>query len=74
MEARVEVEGKPDILAIIRQSLVERDEGRSDAKVYLDHGRLVIEIEAQDIVALRASLNGYLRLIKVVKDVVEVLA
>ena len=74
MRARVEVEGEADILAVIRQSLVERDEGRSDAKVYLEHGRLVIEIEAQDIVALRASLNGYLRLIKVVKDVVEVLA
>ena len=74
MRARVEVEGKPEVLSIIRQSLVERDEGRSDAKVYLDHRKLVIEIEAQDIVALRASLNGYLRLIKVVKDVVEVLA
>jgi tRNA threonylcarbamoyladenosine modification (KEOPS) complex Pcc1 subunit len=74
MRARVEVEGKLEILTTIRRSLVEKDEGRSDAKVYLDHGKLVIEIEAQDIVALRASLNGYLRLIKVVKDVVEVLA
>ncbi len=74
MRARVEVEGEPEVLAIVQQSLVERDEGRSDAKVYLDHGRLVIEIEAPDIVALRAGLNGYLRLIKVVKDVVEVLA
>jgi|Deesub1362B_J571_1020462.scaffolds.fasta_scaffold00055_86 tRNA threonylcarbamoyladenosine modification (KEOPS) complex Pcc1 subunit len=74
MKARVEVEGELDTLRIIQQSLVEKDEGRSDAKVYLDDRKLVIEIEAKDLVALRASLNGYLRLIKVVKDIVEVLA
>ena len=51
----------------------ESEEIRSKAKIYLTRNRLVIEIEAKDFNALRASVNAYLRLIRVCVETLEVI-
>jgi len=43
------------------------------AKVYLEHPRLIIRLEADDITELRAAINGWLRLIKMCEKILEVL-
>jgi KEOPS complex subunit Pcc1 len=42
---------------------------RSEARVSLEAGRLVLTVDAADIVALRAALNMWLRLINVADEV-----
>ena len=49
------------------------EESRSKAKIYLTQNKLVIEIEAKDFNALRASVNSYLRLIRVCVETLEVI-
>uniref|UniRef100_A0A7C3YN02 KEOPS complex Pcc1-like subunit n=1 Tax=Geoglobus ahangari TaxID=113653 RepID=A0A7C3YN02_9EURY len=51
----------------------ESEESRSKAKIYLTQNKLVIEIEAKDFNALRASINSYLRLIRVCVETLEVI-
>ncbi|AKG91167.1 Uncharacterized protein conserved in archaea [Geoglobus ahangari] len=74
MRGIIEVEGEPEWLEILRRVFVERPEDRrSRAKVYLTQGRFVVEIEADDLTALRASVNAYLRLIRACVETLEVM-
>ncbi len=73
MEARLTVEGEDVELIYEAISIDKIEERRSRAKVYLSNGKLVLEVEAKDISALRAMLNMYLRQIKVCTDVCGVL-
>jgi len=45
-----------------------REIPRTRAKASLVEGRMVLEIEAKDLSALRAALNSYLRWIKIAED------
>ncbi len=73
MKARVEVKGEMELLEIIRRVFVEKtEESRSVAKIYLTQESLVIEIEANDLNALRASLNSHLRLLRACVETLEV--
>ncbi|AEA48107.1 KEOPS complex subunit Pcc1 [Archaeoglobus veneficus] len=47
------------------------EETKTKAKVYLERGRLMLKLEAEDLTSLRASVNAWLRLIKVCKDVIK---
>jgi KEOPS complex subunit Pcc1 len=59
---------------IIYNSLkVEGKNNKGKAKIYLEQGRLMLTLEANDIAALRAAVNTWLRLIRVCKEVTEVL-
>ena len=63
-----------ELATIIYKALNVEDSGdRSKAKIYLEQGKLMLVIEADNLTALRASINTWLRLVKVCKDVVEVL-
>ena len=77
MEAKLRVknDNDADIIGIIYKAIsVDRiEERRSRAKIYLSNDELVLEVEADDLSALRAMLNMYLRQIKVCVDVCEVL-
>jgi len=64
---------RDDDVEIIGKVFVdETEESRSKAKIYLTQNKLVIEIEAKDFNALRASVNSYLRLIRVCVETLEV--
>jgi len=59
---------------IIHDSLKVEEEGsKSKAKIYLEQGRLMLTLEADDLTALRAAVNAWLRFIKICKEIIEVL-
>ncbi|AIY90089.1 KEOPS complex subunit Pcc1 [Geoglobus acetivorans] len=74
MRAKIEISGKKDWLRILKEIFVEKPEDRrSRAKVYLTDEKFVIEIIADDLIALRASVNSYLRLIRACIGTLEVI-
>ncbi|WP_457590370.1 KEOPS complex subunit Pcc1 [Geoglobus sp.] len=74
MRGVIEVEGKAEWLEVLSRVFVEKpEERRSRAKVYLTQGKFVVEIEASDLTALRASVNSYLRLIRTCVETLEVI-
>jgi len=44
---------------------------RSEAKIYLKGDELLLRLEAEDLTSFRASLNAWLRFIKVCEEVLE---
>jgi len=74
MRAEFVFEMDEEAARIIHDSLkVEEDGSRSKAKIYLEQGRLMLTLEAEDLTALRAAVNAWLRFIKVCKEIIEVL-
>ena len=70
MEAEFEFELDGDTAAILYKVLkVEERDAISKAKVYLDKGRLMLRLEAEDLSELRAAVNAWLRLIKACLEV-----
>ena len=62
--------------SIYKSVAPEEDElmGRSSASVILeDESTLLLKVEAEDIPALRAALNSWLRLINIAKETEEVI-
>ncbi len=50
----------------------EEGEGiRSKAKIYLKGDTLLLKLKAEDLTSFRASLNTWLRLIKICEEVLE---
>lgn len=47
---------------------IEDFEGRSSVEIRLDDDRLVFEVSSPDLVALRASVNTWTRLVEVAED------
>ena len=57
-----------DIAAIIYEALLpelKEDYQRTKATLRLEDNILLLNVEANDIVSMRAALNGWLRLIKI---------
>ncbi|AGK61886.1 Uncharacterized protein conserved in archaea [Archaeoglobus sulfaticallidus PM70-1] len=46
---------------------------RSEAKIYLKGGSLILKIEAEDLTSFRASLNSWLRLIRICNEILNVI-
>ncbi len=44
---------------------------RSEAKIYLKGDKLLLKLKAEDLTSFRASLNTWLRLIKICEEVLE---
>ncbi len=73
MRGVIEIENSED-LQILKDVLIdETEERRSKAKIYLTHNKLVIDIVAKDFNALRASVNAYLRQVRVCAEMLEVI-
>lgn len=56
---------------IIYESLIpelNQDYQRTRATLYLEHHKLILKITAQDIISMRAALNGWLRLIRIAEE------
>lgn len=68
MRAEFTLEGKEPHL--IYESL--KIESRK-ANIYLREGRVIVNLEAEDVTELRAAINGWLRLIKMCEKMLEVL-
>lgn len=69
--ATFEIYADDDIIEVIKSSLgpeIKYSTPRSIAKLKDDKDILILEIEAEDISALRASVNSYLRWIKLSLD------
>lgn len=74
MKGTIKLKGRKDWLEVLAGVFVEKPEDRrSRAKVYLTHDEFVIEVEATDLTALRASINAYLRLIRACVETLEVI-
>ncbi len=73
MKARAEVKigGIDD--TILRSIKPEEMGSISRAKVYQSGGKLVLEVDADDVSDLRAAINSWLRLIKMSIEISEVL-
>jgi tRNA threonylcarbamoyladenosine modification (KEOPS) complex Pcc1 subunit len=73
--ASVQINVREGISSLIDESLspeVERPTSeRSKVTVSSEKGRVIIFIEASDVVALRAALNSYLRWVGAILDVVD---
>ena len=73
--ATVHVDVPEGISDIVDESLapeVERPTSeRSSVTVSAEKGKVIISIEASDVVALRAAINSYLRWVGAILDVVE---
>ncbi|RLI77032.1 hypothetical protein DRP05_11385 [Archaeoglobales archaeon] len=57
----------------IYNSIKIEGEARSKAKLYLAKDRLLLRIEAEDLTALRAAINAWLRLIRMCEEVIDVI-
>lgn len=74
MKAKIEVRGRKEWLEVISKTFVDEvEERRSRAKIYLTPESLVVEIDADDLAALRASVNSYLRLLRACVETLEVM-
>ena len=52
---------------------VDGDGNRSKAKLYLAKDEILLTIEAVDLTALRASINAWVRLIKVCDEIIDLI-
>ncbi|MBO8183178.1 MAG: hypothetical protein H0Z28_10380 [Archaeoglobus sp.] len=60
--------------AEIVYSALKPEEGqgiRNEAKIYLKGEELLLRLEAEDLTSFRASLNAWLRFIKICEEVLE---
>ena len=60
------------VLKALQPDLGEEKEKRSSKEIKLIKSTLLLHIKAADLTALRASLNGYLKLIILANDFLEV--
>jgi tRNA threonylcarbamoyladenosine modification (KEOPS) complex Pcc1 subunit len=68
---RINTNGQSETLAKILRSETEEDMARSNVNVAVEVDGIYIYIEAEDVVALRATLNSYLRWTKLAMDTNE---
>jgi KEOPS complex subunit Pcc1 len=59
----------PDAEVLYRALKVEESRVLSEANVYLENGKLILKLKAEDLAELRASVNAWLRTIKACLDV-----
>ena len=70
MEAEFIFEFNEEVAKILYTALkVEEKDAISKAKVYLDGGKLMLRLEADELPDLRAAVNAWLRLIKACLEV-----
>jgi tRNA threonylcarbamoyladenosine modification (KEOPS) complex Pcc1 subunit len=70
--ASVQINVREGISSLIDESLSpDPTSERSKVTVSSEKGRVIIFIEASDVVALRAALNSYLRWVGAILDVVD---
>lgn len=60
------------VVKALQPDLGEEKENRSSKEIKLLKSTLLLHIKAADLTALRASLNGYLKLIILANDCLEV--
>ena len=73
MRARVRIKtnGDAQMLARALKPEAHDDVSRNKMEITEENGELVISFEAEDVVALRAALNSYLRWTKLAIDTKE---
>jgi len=67
-EIRMKEFGRPEFLAETLKPETSRDIPRTKVEVDVVDGELVIGVSAEDVNALRAALNSYLRWLKLALD------
>lgn len=63
---------RPSLLMKVLRPELGREVPRTTVTGYTENGKLIIEISAKDLPAMRAALNSYLRWIKVAKDILKI--
>lgn len=75
VHAEVALDVPGELLYVIEGSLLpevkQPTSERSKVKVNVKEGRLVISVEASDVVALRAAINSYLRWVVAILDAID---
>ncbi len=72
-ELKIDMGGEKEAknaISAIEQETEFRKRGR--AEISREESTIMINVEADDIVALRATVNSYLRLLQIIKNVEEV--
>ncbi|MBS3067384.1 hypothetical protein J4450_01670 [Candidatus Micrarchaeota archaeon] len=69
-EIRVLLKNKEQVEAVLRALAHEEDfKKRSISNIIKNGNEIVIKVESEDVVSLRASLNAYLRDIQVIEGI-----
>lgn len=74
-EFSIELENEHDALIVynsIRPEISYAHNERSTADITLDENRIIITIDSGDVVALRASINSYVRWIKLSTEILNI--
>jgi tRNA threonylcarbamoyladenosine modification (KEOPS) complex Pcc1 subunit len=72
-KVRIQANEDADVLARALKPEVHDEISRSKMRIEEENGELVISFEAEDVVALRAALNSYLRWAKLAIDTKEII-
>ncbi len=67
---KAEFEFRTDDVELMYRAL-KVEETKTKAKIYLEKGKLMLTLEAEDLTGLRAAVNAWLRFIKVYRDVIK---
>ena len=67
-EVRIQANGKAKLLADALHPEMDNEVSRTLVEILADEDDLVINIQADDVVALRAALNSFLRWTKLAID------
>ena len=67
-DVRIDAEDKAQMLANALRPEMEQEVSRTRVDIRAEGSELIISIQAEDVVALRASLNSYLRWTKLAID------
>lgn len=75
IHAEISIKLTPEVAGIVQGSLIPEAEypisQRSNVEVEAKGGKLLISMEAQDVTALRAAFNSYIRWVGAILDVVD---
>ena len=67
-EVRIYADKNAELLANALRPEMEHEVSRTGVEIKAEGNELIIRIQAEDVVALRASLNSYLRWTKLAVD------
>lgn len=72
-KAKIKIDSEqPSLLMDVLRPELGREVPRTSVTGYTENGKLILEISARDLPAMRAALNSYLRWIKVANDILKI--
>ena len=71
-EVRIFAEDQTDLLVSALEPEMDHEVSRATVEIEAHGDELVVRVEAEDVVALRAAINSYLRWAKLATDMIAI--